>query len=78
MRTEITREQPMGDKDERDQRDQQPASGTEDESDTEGHGILTDPGLAAQLSRNRSAEIEREARARQRRNEAKPPRNQRG
>ena len=64
----------MGEKD--DEREQR--ANTDEEVDTEGHGLLTDPGIAAQLSRNRSAEIEREARARQRRNEAKPPRNQRG
>ena len=50
---------------------------TDDESDTEGHGLLTDPILAQQLSRSRSADMERQARERQRRNDAKPQ-NRRG
>ena len=50
----------------------------DDESDTEGHGFLTDPGLSQQLSRTRAADVEREARDRQRRNEVRQPQNRRG
>ena len=63
---------------ERDDQLEPQTTGTDDDADTEGHGLLTDPGMAAQLSRSRSAEIEREARERQRRNAAKQGRNQRG
>ena len=56
----------------------QDAPPADDESDTEGHGLLTDPILAQQLSRSRSADIERQAKERQRRNEARPPQNRRG
>ncbi len=51
---------------------------TEEEPDTEGHGLLTDPILAQQLSRSRAADLEREARERRRRNEIRPWPNRRG
>lgn len=56
---------------------QQPQA-ADDEEDTEGHGLLTDPGLAQQLSRSRAAEVDRNARDRQRRNEVRQPQNRRG
>ena len=49
-----------------------------DESDTEGHGLLPDPVLNQQLARSRNADIDRDVRARQRRDEANRGRNQRG
>ena len=58
-------------------RAQQPPA-AEDESDVEGHGFLTGPGLTQQLSRTRAAEVERSARERQRRNEVRQPQNRRG
>lgn len=45
-----------------------------DESDTEGHAFLVDPISTRQIARDRAAEIEREARERQRRKEARPNR----
>ena len=45
-----------------------------EESDTEGHVFLVDPISSRQIARDRSAEIEREARERQRRKEARPNR----
>jgi hypothetical protein len=48
--------------------------GAGDETDTEGHVFLVDPISSRQIARDRSAEIEREARERQRRKEARPNR----
>ncbi|MBA2556971.1 MAG: hypothetical protein H0V12_06445 [Chloroflexi bacterium] len=48
-----------------------------DKSDTEGHAFMIDPTTARQLSRARSADVERDARDRQRTKEARPNR-QRG
>jgi hypothetical protein len=45
-----------------------------DDSDTEGHAFLVDPISSRQIARDRSAEIERAARERQRQKEARPNR----
>ncbi|HSH22264.1 MAG TPA: hypothetical protein VK992_06600 [Candidatus Caenarcaniphilales bacterium] len=44
------------------------------EDDTEGHGLLVDPYSARKLDNSRAAEIERDARERQMRKEARPNR----
>lgn len=54
------------------------SSAGQDDSDTEGHGLLPDPILNQQLARSRNADIDRDARARQRRDEVNRGRNQRG
>lgn len=48
--------------------------GPADETDTEGHAFLVDPISTRQIARDRAADIEREARERQRRKEARPNR----
>jgi hypothetical protein len=45
-----------------------------DDTDTEGHAFLVDPISSRQIARDRSAEIERAARERQRQKEARPNR----
>lgn len=44
----------------------------DESADVEGHGYLLDPIIARQMSRDRSAEIERAARERARQKEARP------
>ncbi|HET7676803.1 MAG TPA: hypothetical protein VFK38_03050 [Candidatus Limnocylindrales bacterium] len=48
------------------------------DDDTEGHAFLLDPTTARQLARERGASLEREARERARRKEARPNRQQPG
>lgn len=50
-------------------REEQPQS-----DDTEGHGLLVDPYSARKLDNSRVAEVERQARDRQLRKEARPNR----
>ncbi|KRT62963.1 MAG: hypothetical protein XU10_C0017G0006 [Chloroflexi bacterium CSP1-4] len=49
-----------------------PEKPADDAEDVEGHGYLLDPIIARQMSRDRSAEIERAARERARQKEARP------
>jgi hypothetical protein len=52
-----------------------PEEAPEDEQDAEGHMFLpSDPGTARALAQGRSAEMQREARERQRQKEARPNR----
>lgn len=48
---------------------------SEGSDDTEGHGLLMDVNTARGIARGRAADIEREARDRQRAKEARPNRN---
>jgi hypothetical protein len=48
---------------------EQPAPQSED---VEGHGFMLDPIMARQMSRDRSAELERSSRERARQKEARP------
>ena len=45
-----------------------------DEADTEGHGFLTDAPIARQIARDRTSDMERAARERERQKEARPNR----
>lgn len=49
-----------------------PDKPADDAADVEGHGYLLDPIIARQMSRDRSAELERSARDRARQKEARP------
>ena len=49
----------------------QPDSESEDEKDVEGHNMWLGPNVAADLARDRSKEVEREARNNQRAKETK-------
>jgi hypothetical protein len=49
-----------------------PAEQPAPENDVEGHGYMLDPIMARQLSRDRSAEVERASRDRARQKEARP------
>lgn len=60
----------MSDMKERDELLDQPES----TDDTEGHGLLVDPYSARKLDNSRVADLEREARDRQLRKEARPNR----
>ena len=48
-----------------------------EEADTEGHGLLVDPGMARDLARGRAADVDRASRDRQRQKEARPNRGSR-
>lgn len=49
-----------------------PAEQPEQIKDVEGHGYMLDPIMARQMSRDRSAELERASRERARQKEARP------
>jgi len=49
----------------------QPEAQPNDEQDVEGHSMYINPGLASDLARNRSKELDREVRERNRAKEAK-------
>lgn len=49
-----------------------PAEQPPQSDDVEGHGYMLDPIMARQLSRDRSAEVERASRDRARQKEARP------
>ena len=49
-----------------------PEKPADEGSDVEGHGYLLDPITARQMTRERTAELERVARERQRQKEARP------
>ncbi len=68
--------QPRNNDDEQlDPRPAAPRDAADEEQDAEGHMFLpNDPGTARALAQGRSADIEREARERQRQKEARPNR----
>ncbi len=49
----------------------QPETQPDDEQDVEGHSMYINPGLASDLARNRSKDLDREIRERNRAKEAK-------
>ncbi len=49
----------------------QPEAQPDDEHDVEGHSMYINPGLASDLARNRSRDLDREVRERNRAKEAK-------
>jgi len=49
-----------------------PAEQPETQTDVEGHGYMLDPMMARQMTRDRSAELERVSRERARQKEARP------